>query len=249
MKNNNITKIYAIMKLKSKMLLKNTAALIGPFMAIGMTILMKVLYSSMTENPEETQMLLGMALKMGVAFNIGMGAIMMTALPLAEDKEKNTLRALMTSSVNGVQFFIGSLVPPFLITLVVNYIILFVSGIDLANVNWLQYTIMTIVSALISCMLGLLLGIVAKSQVNANNIMMPFLLILTMIPMFADLNESMEKVSHYLYTGMMLEVVTSFVDGKTYHFNAQQSLILVITMVVIALLFVYFYKKVIVETD
>ena len=64
-----------------------------------------------------------------------------------------------------------------------------------------------------------------------------------------DLNESMEKVSHYLYTGIMLEIVTSFAEGKTYHCNVQQSLILVITMVVIALLFVCFYKKEIVETD
>lgn len=249
MRNNNITKINAIMKLKSKMLLKNTAALIGPLMAIAMTILMKFLYSSMTENPEETKMLMGMALKMGVAFNIGMGTIMMTALPLAEDKEKNTLRALMTSSVNGLQFFVGSLIPPFVITIVVNYILIFVSGVDLVNVSWLQYTLMTIVSSLISCMLGLLLGIIAKSQVNANNIMIPFLLVLTMIPMFADLNESMENISQYLYTGIMLDVVSSFVDGKTYGFNIQQVLILMMTMIVIALLFVYFYKKVIVETD
>ncbi|MGX4686213.1 ABC transporter permease [Vagococcus sp. JNUCC 83] len=249
MKNNHIVKTNAIIKLKSKMLLKNTAALIGPLMAIAMTLLMKFLYSSMTESPEETKLFMGMALKMGVAFNIGMGAVMMTALPLAEDKEKNTLRALMTSSVNGIQFFIGSLVPPFLITIVVNYILLFVSGVDLANVNWLQYTLMTIVSALISCMLGLLLGIVAKSQVNANNIMMPFVLILTMIPMFSDLNESMEKVSHYLYTGIMLDVVASFVQGKTYDFSFQQFLILGLTMIVVAVLFVIYYKKVIVETE
>lgn len=249
MKNKNITKTMAVAKLKSKMLLNNTAALTGPLMAIGMTFLMKLLYGSMTDDPEQTKMLMGLALRMGLSFNIGMGAVMMTALPLAEDKEKYTLRSLMTSSVNGLQFFIGSLMPPLIITIIVNYILIFISGVSTENIDWVMYSAITIVGSLTSCMLGLLLGIIAKSQVNANNIMMPFLLVLAMVPSFSEMNASLAKVSKFLYTGIASNMVSSFVSGESYGVGMEQIIVLVISIVIIALLFVFYYKKTILETE
>lgn len=116
-------------------LLKNTSALIGPLMALGMTLLLKYFYSSMTESPEELEMALAMALNFGLSMNIGMGAIMMSVLSLAEEKEKNTLRSLMTSSVNSKQFLVGSLIPPLVITFIINYLLLFLSGLDLQSIS------------------------------------------------------------------------------------------------------------------
>lgn len=214
-----------------------------------MTLIFRLLYSSMTDDPEQVKHLLGMALKLGLSFNIGMGAIMTTALPLAEDKEKNTLRSLMTSSVNGIQFFIGSLIPPFIITIVFNYLIIFVSGVDTSDINWLMFSIITIIGSLTSCMLGLLIGIIAKSQVNANNIMMPFLMVLALIPSFGDMVESLGKVSKYLYTGIVSDMVGAYTLGETFSLDIQQILVLGISIIVIAFLFFYYYKKTILETD
>ena len=95
-------KTFAVIKLKAKMLIGNTAALTGPLMSIGMTIFMKFLYSGIIDG--DNSPFLTYVLNFGVSFNLGLGAIMMSALPLAEDKEKHTLRSLMTSSVNGLQF-------------------------------------------------------------------------------------------------------------------------------------------------
>lgn len=123
------------MTMELRGLLKNTSALIGPLMALGMTLLLKYFYSSMTESPEELEMALAMALNFGLSMNIGMGAIMMSALSLAEEKEKNTLRSLMTSSVNSKQFLVGSLIPPLVITFIINYLLLFLSGLDLQSIS------------------------------------------------------------------------------------------------------------------
>ena len=238
------------MKLKLKMLFNNTAALTGPFMAIGMTIVMRFLYASMADgNHESIDFLMGLALNLGLSFNIGMGVIMMTSLPLAEDKEKYTLRALMTSSVNGTQFFIGSLVPPFVISIIVNYVLIFVSGVNIANVDFVMFSIVTITGSLISSMVGLLIGIISKSQVNANNIMMPFVIVLSLIPTFATLNPSLATFSNLLYTGIASNMIDAFVLGESFHLQLQQIVVLIMSVLLFASLFMYFYKKNGLESD
>lgn len=250
MRSSNMKKIMAVMKLKIKMLMNNTAALTGPLMAVGMTIVMRFLYTSMADgDPEAMDFLMGMALNLRLSFNIGMGVVMMTALPLAEDKEKYTLRALMTSSVNGTQFFIGSLVPPFVISVVINYVLIFVSGVNIANVDFVMFSIITITGSLISSMIGLLIDIIAKSQVNANNIMMPFVLILTLIPTFASLNANIAVFSDFLYTGIATNMIDAFVAGEAYALQLQQIGVLLGSAVLFTFLFMYFYKKNGLETD
>lgn len=176
-----LRKIKAVLSLKTKMLLGNTAAITGPLMAIAITIAMRFLYGSLTSDPADASQLYGLALSLGMAMNIGMWAVMMTALPLAEDKEKHTLRTLMTSSVNGSQFFIGSIVPPFIITVITNFIIVLVSGADLSSFQILPFTWLMTTASLISCMIGLVIGLIAKSQVNANNLMMPIIMLLAFL--------------------------------------------------------------------
>ncbi|QIK70486.1 ABC transporter permease [Erysipelothrix sp. HDW6C] len=242
-------KAFVMMKLKTKMLMTNTSALTGPLMAVGITILMRVLYGTMATDPEMLDYMFGMALSMGVSMNIGMGAVMMTALPLAEEKEKNTLRTLMTSSVNAKHFFIGSLLPPFLVTVAVNFLLVFVSGINIANINFIMFTALTVVASLISCVVGLVVGIYSKSQVNANNIMMPITLILAMLPTFSVFNESMATASRFIYTGMLSDMLKAFNLGEAYSLELVQIGVLIACTVISIGLFIYFYKKNGMESD
>lgn len=243
-------KTKAVINLKIKMLSKNTSALMGPLMAIFMTVLMRVLYSSMVaENPEQMDMLMGMTLNMGLSFNIGMGAVMMSALPLAEEKEKHTLRTLMTSSVNGKQFFIGSITPPFVITVIVNYLLIFISGVNTANINFVTYSIVTAVGALTSCMIGLLIGLLSKSQVNANNIMTPVTMLLALLPTFASFNESVATISSYLYTGIAASMIDAISAGERFMLQNYQILILGLSVVAFTGLFMVYYRKNVLEIE
>ena len=52
--------------------------------------------------------LTGIILSLGISMNICMGGFMMVGMAIAEEKEKHTLRVLMTSSVTGAQYFVGS---------------------------------------------------------------------------------------------------------------------------------------------
>lgn len=241
----SLRKIVAIMKLKMKMLVNNIAALTGPLMAIGMTILMKVLYTSLMADgdPSRNQALMGMALNLGLSMNIGMGGIMMTTLPLAEDKEKNTLRSLLTSSVNGTEFFIGSLLPPFMITSLVNFIIIYVSSVDISQFNMALFAGVTLLGSLTSCILGLLLGVYAKNQMNASNIIMPFALVLALLPTFAMFSPVIDTISNFLYTGIVEKMVTGFTSAGSFALSIQQTIILIGGALLLSVLFVIAYRK------
>ncbi|NMD38289.1 MAG: ABC transporter permease [Christensenellaceae bacterium] len=237
-------KTFAIIKLKAKMLIGNTAALTGPLMSVAITVFMKFLYSDMVEG--DNSPILTYVLNFGISFNLGLGAIMMSALPLAEDKEKHTLRSLMTSSVNGLQFFIGSIFWPFLVSVVVNYIVIFVSGVNTATIDMAMFSFLTIISSLISCMLGLLIGIIAKSQVNANNLMMPFIMVLSLVPTLSTLNDTLGKISNFLYTGIITNMLNNYSEGLEFNLSFIQIAILLVCIVGISAMFVNRYKKVLV---
>lgn len=158
-------------------------------------------------------------------------------------------RSLMTSSVSGFQFFVGSLLPPFLVTVVTNYLIILISGVNIGNISMGMFSVMTITASLISCMLGLLLGIIAKSQVNANNLMMPFLLVLALVLSLSEFNKTLETIGGYLYTGMVTQMVTAYSLGTSFSLTTTQVAVLALSALLITAMFVYKYKKVIVQGE
>ena len=94
-----IRKISAIMEMKAKALMSKNFLIMMLF-SIGYGYLMKTIIGEVSTY----------ALSMAVLFNIAM-ALYVTSLLLAEEKEKNTLRVLMTSSVRGIEYFLGTVIP------------------------------------------------------------------------------------------------------------------------------------------
>ena len=143
----------------------------------------------------------------------------------------------------------GSLLPPFLVTVVTNYLIILISGVNIGNISMGMFSVMTITASLISCMLGLLLGIIAKSQVNANNLMMPFLLVLALVLSLSEFNKTLETIGSYLYTGLVTQMVTAYSLGTSFSLTTIQVAMLALSALLITAMFVYKYKKVIVQGE
>lgn len=134
-------------------------------------------------------------------------------------------------------------------TVVTNYLIILISGVNIGNINMGMFSVMTITASLISCMLGLLLGIIAKSQVNANNLMMPFLLVLALVLSLSEFNKTLETIGGYLYTGMVTQMVTAYSLGTSFSLTTTQVAVLALSALLITAMFVYKYKKVIVQGE
>ena len=153
------------------------------------------------------------ALAMGMLMNVSMMGFYCTAASLAEEKEKNTLRTLMTSSVNGLEFFLGSLIPIVLMTEVVNVLCVFIVHMTMNPMQWAAYLAVTTTASVIASVGGMLLGIFAKNQVSASTLTTPVVLVFMMIPMFTGFSETLQKISMFFFTGIAFDAIANISNG------------------------------------
>lgn len=246
----SMRKIHVLFMMKLQMILKNLSIMIGPIMAIVIVFIFKLVMPIPTPEEAETEHLthmVGYILQTGVIFNVTMTGIMAASMPLAEEKEKHTLRVLMTSSVSGAEFLIGSLAPVLVIMATINLIMVPISGVRVGNI--LIYLVITTLASGITIILGLLIGIMAKNQMSASLLSMPFMLILMMIPLVSQLNEFLRKFAGFIYTGTLNEIINKLAQNNPIPVSLKNILVLIIWFVLATGSFFYFYKKNGLESD
>ena len=237
----SMRKVSAIFMMKLQTILKNPSILLGPVMAIAFVLIFKyVMPKEVLESPDGSY-LLTYFLTLGVLFNIMMTGIMASALPLAEEKEKNTLRVLMTSSVNKAEFFIGSLVPVLIVMIIVNLIILPISGVDIINIP--VYILVTTVGSIITVILGFIIGLVSKNQMSTSLTATPFMLVFLLFPMFSTFNEGLATVSKFIYTGALNNILQKLAAQDPYPVTIENIIVIIAWLVISILLFIVAYRK------
>lgn len=241
MKTIHLNKVLAIAQVKTKAFMGKNC-IIMPIFALGFTILMKILYSQMgtSSSPEELNAYI---LGMGLVMNIGMMGIYCPCLLLAEEKEKKTLRVLMTSSVNGLEFFLGSILPVFMATVILNFVLMPISGFIISGSNLITFTIVSVIASLISCIIGMILGIFAKNQVSAGTIMTPILMIFIFIPIFSELISVLANISKIMFTGILMEMTMNMAANTDQVLNVGSIAIMLVEVVLSVIVFLFFYKK------
>ena len=242
MKTIHINKITAIIEMKTRAFFKKNC-IIMPIFAIGFTIMLRFLYQFIANDGTYNAVLNAEALAMGLVTNIGGNGIYCCSLLLAEEKEKKTLRVLMTSSVNALEFFIGSILPVFFFTAVINFILVPISGMTMTLTQWAWFAVMTIIGTLTSCILGMLLGIFAKDQVSTSTITTPFILTLMLVPMFSTIIESFKTFSKFIFTGAIMEMISNIASKQTPYVELNGILVMVLEIILTILLFTFFYKR------
>ena len=190
----NINKLTAVAQIKWICISRNTAIMIGPLLTVAMVWIFKVLYS-INSGGDLSPILVSLILSLGISLNLCMDGFLMVGTAIAEEKEKHTLRVLMTSSVTGMQYFIGSILFPFVLMNIINIVVLVISGISMNQVSVVAFLLVSAAASLISCVMGMIVGLCAKNQMNANLISYPLVIVLMMIPMFGNLSEKLHHIS------------------------------------------------------
>lgn len=245
----SLHKVSAIIEMKLKAIIFNKNLVMMPIFSILMTVVYRFLYASILKDNESADTLMGLVLNLGLMLNIVMTGLVVTSSALAEEKEKHTLRTLMTSSVNGLEFFFGSIIPPLGLIIVVNMMLPFLSGISLEVINFPVYFLITTVASITSCVLGMIIGIFAKNQMSANTISTPVMMVLVFIPMFASFSEGLARVSGFLYTGVLTEMITCYSNHQEFELNAPNMTVLFGQIIAAFILFIVIYKRNGYETD
>ncbi|WP_411335834.1 ABC transporter permease [Ruminococcus gauvreauii] len=235
-------KLAVIMEMKAKALFSKNF-IIMPVFAIGFTFIMKLIYGSIAGSGGMNDQLKGMALSYGALMNITMTGIYCVSAALAEEKEKHTLRALMTSSVNGLEFFLGSLIPVIAMVTVVNAVLVPVVGFRMNGVQWAVYISVSLLAAVASGVIGMIFGIFAKNQITAGTLTTPALLVLMMIPMFSGLNAALGKISDFLFTGVMVQIVENMASGSEKLVNASSIIVIVTEIIAAVVCFLVIYRR------
>lgn len=211
--NISLTKINALTGFKIKEIMKNKTFMSSLIIAPLFILFYRFAFAEMMGGELNNNML-GILVKLGSAMSMATVALTFPATLLAKDKEKNTLRTLMTSSVTGVEYLISILVPVVILAIIVNAAIVFISGIPLQDINIPYFFLGITLGCLASAILGTVVGIFSKNQMAASTNLTAFILLLTMVPVFSDMVDSLKKINDFLFTGIITKMVTGFVQGN-----------------------------------
>jgi len=216
--------------------------LLTPIFAIGFVIVMRNLMPDVDVGEQGVPFsTTDFLLSFGLIFNIAIGGITSSSAPIAEEKEKNTLRVLMTSSVNGLEYFLGSMIPTLLILITTNILLIPASGVTFGEIPIATYLIITTLCSLISILIGYIFGIYAKNQAQASLVSTPLLIILTATPVVRIFNENLAVIANYTYAGVLANLSESLANG--YQWNLTDVIVLLGWFFVTLGVFFYTYKK------
>ena len=159
------------------------------------------------------QFMLGSSLCM----TVGMVCTMTVLYAIAEEKEKRTLRTLMLANVGASQVVASKAVVALVASTVVNAVCFFVAGGEPGMLG--AYLALGIVGSLPVILFSLVLGLACRDQMTAGVYSVPVLLV-ALVPMFGMANETIEKVSHWLPTGGVYDLIGLAVGGRLFSSDA-----------------------------
>lgn len=201
--------IAAIFVKQWKDTLKNKTVLIQFLMFPVMTLLM-----------ENTVRLDGMPehffAKLFAVMFVGMAPLTSTSAIIAEEKEQNTLRALMMSNVTPVQYLLGVGFYVWLLCMAGSVVFGLCSGYSAQD--FVLFLSIMAAGLLLSILLGAIIGIWSRNQMAATSLTVPVMMVFSFLPMLSMFNETIEKVAEFAYSQQIFllihQIGTAKIQGK-----------------------------------
>lgn len=157
---------------------------------------------------------------------------------VSEEKEKGTLRALLMSGVKPHQYLlgIGSLV--WIITMLGCGIIMYSGSYD-AKTGF-DFMLLMALGCVIPIFLGAFVGIISRSQMQANSISVPLMLVFSMLPLIGMFNDTAAKLAKVTYTYHLNTIIG---DLSAHASHTGSWIVITANALVVFVLFVFAYRK------
>lgn len=187
----NMRHIKAIIKKQVKDIFKNKSIfaefIIFPVMAFMMTTFVKM--EGMPEN---------YFVNLFATMYVGMAPLTCMAAIIAEEKEKNTLRDLLTSNVKPVEYSFGIGI----CVTVISYVGACVFGLigGYTGVEFMKFTGILLAGIIVSGWIGGVIGIASKNQMSATSLTLPVMMVFSFAPMLSMFNDKISRISQCLYS-------------------------------------------------
>ena len=221
-------KLNALLWLRVQVLISNSTLLATLLLPFGLAVLYNAF---MNKNGELSTFLLSMSLTMVLS----MGSGYMVSIMMAEDKEKRNLKSLILSGVTATEYTISMLVLPLLIMLLGMILLPVYLKVDVSGyiVAYVIYLILATISVIF---LNLLIGAVSDTQSKAQVYSIFPMFIVSVLPMIALQNDTIQKVLDYSFVGPIVNLLNK--KGGEISFSSIAMLLAWVVVLGIANLFV-----------
>ncbi|WP_434282334.1 ABC transporter permease [Clostridium botulinum] len=235
----SIRRINALFKKEIKDLAKNMNVSVMCLLPIMFSIIYsKLLRSNSTNDVMNTINILILC----VGMNIGLISSTVISMLIAEEKEKNTLRTLILSAVSPWEFLAGKVLITFLVSEVINIAIFFSIGCDIQYLG--KYILITTLVLFSMIEIGAIIGIISPNQMATGVFSMPVVMIFFVIPMFAEVNKTIETIAKFLPSYHMNIMIARLFKGETFGIESTRSIAIILAWIIIAVIaFAFTYNR------
>ena len=169
---------------------------------------------------------------------VGMAPLICMSSIISEEKENNTLRALMMSNVKPYEYLIGVGLYVWLMCMAGAVVFAICGGYS--GMDFCVFMLIMAVGILLSELTGAVIGIFSKNQMSATSVSVPVTMIFSFLPMLSMFNESIEKIARVTYSQQMSILINGL--GTT-EIKAESAVVIAVNFLIMALLFGVIFKK------
>lgn len=169
---------------------------------------------------------------------IGMAPLSCMSAIISEEKEKNTLRALMMSSVRPWQYLVS--VGAYIFIMCMVGISVFAALAGYRGGELAIFIFCTSFGIILSELTGAAIGIFSKNQMTATSLTLPVMMIFSFSPMLSMFNETVRKIAGITY----LQQISNIINGiGTSEISAKSIVIIAVNFALGLVLFAAAYRK------
>ena len=223
--------ISAVLLKQMKETLKNKSILIQFLMFPVMTIIMENAIK-MEDMPEHY------FVKIFAVMFVGMAPLSCLSAIISEEKEKDTLRALMMSNVKAYEYLLGVGIYVWLMCMI-GALVFAICG-EYSGKDMLVFLLIMAFGILVSGLIGSVIGIFSKNQMSATSVTVPVMMVFSFLPMIGMFNESVEKIARITYSQQMTVLINGLGSSEM---TAESLIVIAANFVIAAVLFIIVYKK------
>ncbi len=169
---------------------------------------------------------------------VGMAPLTCMSAIISEEKEKNTLRALMMSNVKPWQYLLGTGAYIFIMCMAGTAVFAVLGGYTNTELSIFLFSMIS--GIILSEIIGAVIGIFSRNQMAATSLTIPIMMIFSFVPMLSMFNEGIEKIARIIYSQQISDIINGIGSSDL----STESIIVIAANFVIALtLFAVVYRK------
>lgn len=169
---------------------------------------------------------------------VGMAPLTCMSAIISEEKEKNTLRALMMSNVKPFQYLIGVGIYVWLMCMAGAVVFAVCGGYN--GMDFCVFMLIMAAGILLSELTGAIIGVFSKNQMSATSVTVPVMMIFSFLPMLSMFNESIEKIARVTYSQQMNILINGLGNAEA---SVESVVVITINFLAAVVLFAAAFKK------